>query len=433
MYQYKHILAIAFALLFTCTAVGQSKDSLLTHYVGLEAHIGYDNMFTRTKDLHDIGGVGGGLGFIYKFQYRFWRFHTGLSITSLNSLSRGGWYSSVPVIEPYPTMTLNDRFDDVRYRRHALSIALPIMAGYRWQNFTFMAGLAPSFPVWQTTYFSGNRRSTITDEQLYGEFIDMPNHGLTTTPFEETRAHTMNLDFSVIAEVVWDLDKYLAYHPKKKTNARRHKKTFKELLHYEASLFAAAGVLNSGTTDEPLNSFFVGARFAVFYEFEHPQAKKKTTKTASKPASKPKPASQTKPKPKPQQPAPATVTPDTMYYGEQVITKGEAIVLQNLYFAVDKTDVLPSSQAALDELYTFLAENPDVRIRIVGHTDNTASEQYNLKLSKGRAQAVAQQMIIRGIDPSRLETEGKGMSEPVADNSTSEGRQQNRRVEFIVL
>ena len=74
------------------SASAQMRDSLLTHYVGLEAHVGYSNMFTRQTGLHDIGGVGGGLGFAYKFQYRPWRFQTGLAVTSLNSVSRGDWY-----------------------------------------------------------------------------------------------------------------------------------------------------------------------------------------------------------------------------------------------------------------------------------------------------------------------------------------------------
>ena len=429
---FRHI-CLALCLLGSVAACGQMRDSLLTHYIGVEGHIGYDNLFTRQSGLHDIGGVGGGVGLLYKFQYRPWRFQTGLSLTSLNSLSRGEWNLSAPVTEPYPTMTLLENYRDVRYNRHALSLSVPLKAGYRWGDWTLIAGLRAGFPVWQTASYSGQRETTLMDEQLYDPFADMPNHGLTSVPFSEVRTNTMGFDLAVEAEVIWNLDKYLAFHPKKKARGRNRRKTFRELLHYEASLFAAAGVLNSGTPAEPLNSFFVGGRFAVFYEFEHPKPKKKgRTTPQSKPNSKPKP------KPKPAAtPKQVTETPpvvqDTIYYGEQIITKGEAVVLHNLYFAVDKTDVLPSSREAMDALYTFLSENPEVHIRIIGHTDNTASEAYNLRLSKGRADAVAEEMIKRGIDASRIETDGKGMAEPVADNSTEEGRQQNRRVEFVVL
>ena len=429
---FRHI-CLALCLLGSVAACGQMRDSLLTHYIGVEGHIGYDNLFTRQSGLHDIGGVGGGVGLLYKFQYRPWRFQTGLSLTSLNSLSRGEWNLSAPVTEPYPTMTLLENYRDVRYNRHALSLSVPLKAGYRWGDWTLIAGLRAGFPVWQTASYSGQRETTLMDEQLYDPFADMPNHGLTSVPFSEVRTNTMGFDLAVEAEVIWNLDKYLAFHPKKKARGRNRRKTFRELLHYEASLFAAAGVLNSGTPAEPLNSFFVGGRFAVFYEFEHPKPKKKgRTTPQSKPNSKPKP------KPKPAAtPKQVTETPpvvqDTIYYGEQIITKGEAVVLHNLYFAVDKTDVLPSSREAMDALYIFLSENPEVHIRIIGHTDNTASEAYNLRLSKGRADAVAEEMIKRGIDASRIETDGKGMAEPVADNSTEEGRQQNRRVEFVVL
>lgn len=78
-------------------------------------------------------------------------------------------------------------------------------------------------------------------------------------------------------------------------------------------------------------------------------------------------------------------------------------------------------------------ENPSVRIRIVGHTDSVGSNADNQMLSEGRAGAVKDDMVGRGIDASRIETEGKGESAPVADNATEEERAMNRRVEFVVL
>lgn len=430
-------IGMAVLMITISSARAQANDSILTHYVGLTAHIGYDNMFTQQPELKDVGGVGGGIGFLYKFQYRPWRFQTGILFSSLNSLSKGKWQTSEQVTDPYPTMMWNNQYENVKYKRHAIAMAIPLMAGYKWRDWTFMLGLNAAMPVWQTASFAGDHTTTIKDEQLYDEFQNMPNHGLTTTPFFEIRPKTMNFDLALQAEVVWDLDKYLAYKPKKNVRSGRRKKSFQELLHYEASLFASYGVINSGVVDDPLNSLFVGARFAVFYEFEHPKAKKKAKAKAVKKTSAPaRPA----PKKKKTTP-PTTATPvppppvvqDTLVYGEQTITKGEKIVLQNLYFATDKTNVLPQSQEALDELYLFLSENPEVRICILGHTDNTASAAYNLRLSQGRADAVKNEMVNRGIDPSRIETQGKGMSEPVADNNTPEGRQQNRRVEFIIL
>lgn len=421
------IICLALMAALSVYAHAQIRDSLLTHYVGIDMHAGYDNMFTRQSGLKDIGGVGGGMGFAYKFQYRGWRFQTGLDVTSLNTWSRGAWHSDLPVAAPYTTMTLHEQLTDVRQARHALALTVPVKAGYRWGDWTVVAGLRAGYPVWQKATVSGNRRTTITDEQLIDEFVDMPNHGLTTTPFSEVRANTMGMDLMVEAELIWDLDKYLAYKPKRRSRSgKRRKKSFRELLHYEVSVFASAGVLNSGTPGDPLNSLFVGGRFAVFYEIEPPKPKKKKS-TTTRPKPKPQPAAVVPP------PVDTIIPQDTIYYGEQAITKGEAVVLRNLYFAVNKTTVLPSSHEALDDLYTFLDENPEVRIRITGHTDNTASREYNNRLSKGRAEAVKQEMIKRGVDGSRILTEGKGMDEPVADNATEEGRQQNRRVEFVVL
>ena len=117
----------------------------------------------------------------------------------------------------------------------------------------------------------------------------------------------------------------------------------------------------------------------------------------------------------------------------QPIEKKKAIVLHNLYFATNKTAILPESEAALSDLYDMLTENPEIRIQIIGHTDAVGSDKDNQILSEGRANSVRQNMIDRGIDPSRIEAIGKGESEPIAINDTEEGRAKNRRVEFIVL
>jgi len=112
--------------------------------------------------------------------------------------------------------------------------------------------------------------------------------------------------------------------------------------------------------------------------------------------------------------------------------KVKKFILKNMYFATDKTKVLPSSQKALQELYTFLRDNPDVKIRIIGHTDDVASDEYNQKLSEGRANSTKQEMVRRGIDSRRIETLGKGEKEPIVENDSDYHRQMNRRVEIEV-
>ena len=118
---------------------------------------------------------------------------------------------------------------------------------------------------------------------------------------------------------------------------------------------------------------------------------------------------------------------------EPPIVREQPIILHNLFFATKQTTILPESEPALQDLYTMLAKHPEIRIRIIGHTDNVGTERFNQKLSEGRANSVRDYLIEMGIEPERIEAEGKGETQPITTNETEEGRAQNRRVEFIVL
>lgn len=117
----------------------------------------------------------------------------------------------------------------------------------------------------------------------------------------------------------------------------------------------------------------------------------------------------------------------------QPIEKKKAIVLHNLYFASFQTTILPESEPALQQLYEMLIENPSLRIRIIGHTDDVGTDEDNQELSEGRALSVRQAMMDRGISPDRIEYEGRGEKEPVVPNTSDENRAKNRRVEFVIL
>lgn len=124
---------------------------------------------------------------------------------------------------------------------------------------------------------------------------------------------------------------------------------------------------------------------------------------------------------------------DSVYLYMQKIKEGIKVKIENLFFATNKTNILEESEASMNNLVNFLMENPSVSILITGHTDNVGSERSNQKLSQGRADAIRNRLILGGIDPERIQAEGKGMLEPVADNDTEEGRAQNRRVEFTII
>ncbi|MBP5546169.1 MAG: OmpA family protein [Bacteroidales bacterium] len=112
---------------------------------------------------------------------------------------------------------------------------------------------------------------------------------------------------------------------------------------------------------------------------------------------------------------------------------GEVILLENLYFAFDKSEVLQQSYNELVKLKELLERNLGMTIELRGHTDNLGTVEHNQRLSESRAKAVVDHLVSMGIDKSRLSWKGFGKSEPVADNSTAAGRQKNRRVEYKVL
>jgi len=104
-----------------------------------------------------------------------------------------------------------------------------------------------------------------------------------------------------------------------------------------------------------------------------------------------------------------------------------------LNFDFDKSFVKPQYDEMLTNLKEFIEKN-DYEVTIVGHTDYIASNQYNMGLSKRRAEAVKAKLIELGLDPSRIVAiVPRGEEEPVADNSTTEGRAKNRRVEFKLV
>lgn len=106
------------------------------------------------------------------------------------------------------------------------------------------------------------------------------------------------------------------------------------------------------------------------------------------------------------------------------------LVLNDIHFAFDSSKLSADSQQTLSVVAQRLTANPDVAVRVEGHTDSTGTDAYNQRLSQRRADTVASYLSSQGVDSSRLSTVGYGESRPVASNATREGRAQNRRVEI---
>ncbi len=129
-------------------------------------------------------------------------------------------------------------------------------------------------------------------------------------------------------------------------------------------------------------------------------------------------------------------TPQVQVVKEKIIvTEADKKVVKdaidNLEFDLGKATIRPTSFSSLDKVAALLVEK-NFSLKLAGHTDNTGSAATNLRLSKGRAEAIKAYLVSKGANPSRIEATGYGAAQPIASNKTAEGRQQNRRVEFTL-
>jgi len=112
--------------------------------------------------------------------------------------------------------------------------------------------------------------------------------------------------------------------------------------------------------------------------------------------------------------------------------RGLVLTLGDVLFDTGRAELNPGASRTLDQLAQFLSEHKDRRVQIDGFTDSVGTDAYNDQLSQRRADAVKSALIVRGIEPSRIGTEGYGKAYPVANNNDSGGRQLNRRVEVVI-
>lgn len=115
------------------------------------------------------------------------------------------------------------------------------------------------------------------------------------------------------------------------------------------------------------------------------------------------------------------------------LTVGAKIPLHNITFATARWDLNDNSRRELDRITKLLNDHPSLKIEIAGHTDNVGSAKKNLELSKKRAKSVHKYLVSKKISGKRFTVKGYGQEQPIADNSTEEGRAKNRRSELIVL
>lgn len=110
----------------------------------------------------------------------------------------------------------------------------------------------------------------------------------------------------------------------------------------------------------------------------------------------------------------------------------KAVVQNELLFAFDSFELSEDAKGMLDKLIPVIEDVPSTKLKIIGHTDNIGGKSYNDNLSLNRAKSVASYLSAGGIDRNNIIEQGKGFSQPVADNMTEQGRAKNRRVEIFI-
>ena len=117
---------------------------------------------------------------------------------------------------------------------------------------------------------------------------------------------------------------------------------------------------------------------------------------------------------------------------DRVLADGK-FVTRGILFDINKATLKPSSMGVINTISKMMLTHTDLKFRIEGHTDSDGGDEANLKLSEKRASAVKSALIRSGVDANRLKAKGMGESVPVSDNTTPEGKANNRRVEFVKL
>ncbi|MCQ2328546.1 MAG: OmpA family protein [Paludibacteraceae bacterium] len=411
------------------------------NYLGVYGNVGYSRHTFVQEGLSTQGFVGGGLGVGYKLRYKLFRMDIRLEAQYTGNHLTGNLTMLDPITSPSPSMVYRTQMHNIVEQQHVLSAAIPIMFGMESDKVYCLLGVRLSLPVWTEYHISADITRSAADYRLIDDFSSMPWHQLYSNSTSGSGEMKLRFNPQIICEVGWNLDHLI--------QPRR--------AHYELGLFGQVGVRDyrspspspstststlTSTSTSTLVPWMVGLRFGIYYDLGRKSKAKSSTNPLTNdqlPISQlPISNNQSSIDALPLREALSSSTStssliDTAVYQGQIVTTGQKIILQNVYFATDKTEVLPSSQPGLNDLYQMLHEYPYIRVKIVGHTDNTNTAEYNQRLSEGRAASVRKSMLKRGIEAWRLETEGKGLTEPIDTNDTPEGRQHNRRVEFIII
>lgn len=442
----------------------------ITHRVGAWGQLGYSAILPGGFTCQDNpavgfnqrakGGVGGGLGVGYQMRYKRFLLQTGLEFQAYNSTN--SLYSSdkkdpmlvrtlpVAVSSPHGDVfaTAIYTFTNPTDQLVAGYVQLPVLFGMEFSTVPlyFLAGPKIGINVLRSSKLASDATIQINDPELVEDLHDLSLHNLSSDRISSATIHPkFGMNLALSAELGMKLDAYMPEGLRTRVGAFIEYGVLNiqsasnigssELPFILPQVGEPIGLQNiqmcssiqtSSASSARLNPLMVGVKVSVMYDLPRREMTKKALPTLP---------DQQVVVSKVELNAP-TITiekiPQVVSFGDIELRVGSKVKIDNLFFATNKTDVLPQSGPALEALANFMKQNPQVSILLIGHTDSIGTERANQILSEGRVKSVRDELIKRGVEISRMTVEGRGESQPIDTNSTEEGRQNNRRVEFVI-
>ena len=455
------------------------------HYVTGSLQGGWSSTFDNMDQTKDKGLFGAQIGVGYEWQYERLLLDLGVEFSYYKhrwNITDQNISQTLYDTEGWPFVyngTVTNRIDDFS----STSIRIPLLAGMQFGYFYFLAGVVPDLHFKGTAHASGTLNTVGDYTEFYDILHDMSNHGFYQVA--QSTENNMQYKFDLLGHVEAgfsfgqqqkyrlaafaevgmldiaprsdigkltepDFSQYLNVNlnnPYLSTEG-----AFANLHKYEVGLKFSVAITVAGNKEEKEkddedkgneldsldNALQDSLDQILFAEAAKQLEEPDNTATISEfdeddnsdyayqmesPSSSSQNEYAARSKP---------FGPDTQL-SKQELNKGDQYTLQKIYFDTNLAYIQVASLPTLKQLYKHLLLYPDLKIKIIGHTDSQANDYYNLILSRRRAESVKRTLMRWGIEASRLKTEGRGERQPVATNRTEEGRQLNRRVVFEVL
>lgn len=436
-------------------AINQQQSS-----IQIVGSVGYNQLYSNTSYTSTLGGSACLFSVRYQKNIQNFLLCTGIESGYSNSITNRNPFSlNYPVTyqdDDKNLLHLISKYDISKYKenRRRLHTSIPLLAGYSFGNHYVLIGTKFIWNYWGTYQTSCSINKSLYDPELIDIIDNIPTHDL--TKISVNGQGELNFNYDITASIEWgvSIDQWI---PRSIQSYKYNKRPYS--ISYTIGLFCDYGLLDinnntiihdesviintkqeventqcisllsSSTKDNHtaynLNNICIGFHFIANFQIPN---KKKSHKRDTKHVHAKIRTSQKRPTiehfvlPK-KTPIKLIEKKDTTLYFE----------MKNLYFQIDQTKILAPSQQTINDLYHFLIDNPLVCIEIQGHTDNTGNKTHNKKLSQGRALAVYNAMINKGIPAYRMQWKGFGQSRPIVPNNSPENKHKNRRVEIHII